>query len=221
MLINGGFGGLGTVLGAAAAERGYRVALSGRSASPAPYFKALRIGDADPATEAGAQAIVAAVTSEYGAVDVLVNATGDFSVGSVADGAVEEWTRLFAASTIPAVALSKAAIPQLIRSDAGRIINIAWTGARRGRAFLGAASAAKSGCLRLTEALADELKEQGVTANAVLPTVIDTPFNRQVLPDADRSTWATYDEVATAILFLASPEAAAINGSELLVAPKG
>jgi NAD(P)-dependent dehydrogenase (short-subunit alcohol dehydrogenase family) len=221
MLISGGFGGLGTVLGRAAAGSGYQVALVGRSAAPDGDFDALRLGGIATGTSAGAAAASSAVLAKLGRLDVLVNATGDFSVGSVADGEVEEWVRLYAASVVPAVAMSKAAIPALVTSGAGRIVNVAWTGAREGKAFLGAASAAKAGVLRLTEALADELKDSGVTANAVLPTIIDTPFNRQVMPEADRSTWVSYEQVVTAILFLASSEASATNGNALIVAPKG
>lgn len=221
ILISGGFGGLGTALGRAAANAGYKVALSGRSAAPEDAFPALRLGNADPATADGAKAIVDGVIAAFGRLDVVVNATGDFSIGSVADGPVEEWVRLFAASIVPAVAISKAAIPALIASGTGRIINIGWTGGKAGKAFVGAASAAKAGIQRLTEALADELKDQGVTANTVAPTVIDTPFNRQVMPDADRSGWATYDQVAAAILFLAAPESSATNGNEIIVAPRG
>lgn len=221
MLISGGFGGLGSSLGETAVTAGYKVALSGRSPAPSATFPALRVGGANPGTEDGAKAIVDAVISEFGRVDVLVNATGDFSIGSVADGPVEEWARLFAASTIPSVAMSKASIPSLVASGAGRIINIGWTGGRSGKAFLGAASAAKAGILRLTEVLADELKDQGVTANTILPTVIDTPFNRQIMPEADRGSWVTYEQIVAAILFLASPQASALNGNELIVAPKG
>ena len=221
ILISGGFGGLGTVLGKAAADAGYDVALSGRSPAPEGDFPALRIGSADPSTAEGAKAIVDAVIAKFGRLDVVVNATGDVSVGSVADGALGEWARLYAASAIPAVAISQAAIPSLVASGNGRIVNIGWTGARNGKAFLGAATAAKGAVHRLTEVLFDELKDQGVTANTVAPTVIDTPFNRQVIPDADTSTWTTYEQVAEAILFVASPAATAINGNELIVAPKG
>jgi NAD(P)-dependent dehydrogenase (short-subunit alcohol dehydrogenase family) len=221
MLVTGGFGGLGTALGKAAGKAGYRVALVGRSEAPSGDFDALRIGGTDVGIGSGAEAAVGSVLAKFGQLDVLVNATGDFSVGTVADGDVNEWTRLFAAITVPAVSASKAAIPALMKSGAGRIINIGWVGGREGKAFVGAGSAAKAGIQRLTETLADELKGHRVTANAVLPTAIDTPRNRQMVPDADRSGWVTYDQVVTAILFLASPEASGISGAQLPVAPRG
>lgn len=220
MLITGGFGGLGTALGQAAERSGYKVALVGRSEAPRDDFDAFRIGGMDVG-KGDAPAVVDAVLEKFGRLDVLVNATGDISVGTVADGNVEDWAYLFAATTITAVAASKAAIPTLSKSEAGRIINISWVGGREGKAFVGASSAAKAGLLRLTETLADELKHLNITANAVLPTAIDTPRNREMMPDADRSGWVTYDEVVSAILFLASPDASGLNGSQLVIAPRG
>jgi NAD(P)-dependent dehydrogenase (short-subunit alcohol dehydrogenase family) len=73
--------------------------------------------------------------------------------------------------------------------------------------------ASKAAVHRLTESLADGLKDQGVTVNAVLPSVIDTPVNRRDMPDADFSKWVTAGELAAVILFLASAEASGITGA--------
>jgi 3-oxoacyl-[acyl-carrier protein] reductase len=66
---------------------------------------------------------------------------------------------------------------------------------------------------RLTESLAEELKKDAVTVNAVLPSIIDTPANRKDMPQADFSTWVTTQALANVILFLASPEAQAVTGA--------
>ena len=66
---------------------------------------------------------------------------------------------------------------------------------------------------RLTESLAEELKKDGITVNAVLPSIIDTPANRKDMPQADFATWVTPEALAKVIQFLASPEAQALTGS--------
>ncbi len=74
-------------------------------------------------------------------------------------------------------------------------------------------AASKSAVHRLTESLADELKLKGVTVNAVLPSIIDTPMNRRDMPNADFSRWVAPADLAAVILFLASDEAKAVTGA--------
>ena len=78
---------------------------------------------------------------------------------------------------------------------------------------MGAYAAAKAGVHRLTESLAEELKADGVTVNAVLPSIIDTPANRADMPEADFSAWVAPADLAEVILFLASPAARALTGA--------
>lgn len=78
---------------------------------------------------------------------------------------------------------------------------------------MGAYAASKSGVHRLTEALAEELAGKGVTVNAILPSIIDTPANRADMPDADFSQWVKPQAIAAVILFLASPAAGAVTGA--------
>ena len=82
---------------------------------------------------------------------------------------------------------------------------------------MGAYAASKAGVHSLTQALAEELKGDGVTVNAVLPSIIDTPTNRADMPKADFATWVRPDELAAVMLFLASEEASAVTGALLPV----
>jgi NAD(P)-dependent dehydrogenase (short-subunit alcohol dehydrogenase family) len=87
----------------------------------------------------------------------------------------------------------------------------------KGSARMGAYAAAKAAVLRLTESMSAELKSANIQVNCVLPGTIDSPQNRQAMPDADISKWVTPEQVAQAILFLSSPEADAITGAALPV----
>jgi NAD(P)-dependent dehydrogenase (short-subunit alcohol dehydrogenase family) len=85
---------------------------------------------------------------------------------------------------------------------------------RDGRAY----AASKAGVVKLTEALADEVKDQGITVNAVLPSVLDTPDNRANMPHADFTRWVSPMAVAEATAFLVSDLARAISGASLPLA---
>jgi NAD(P)-dependent dehydrogenase (short-subunit alcohol dehydrogenase family) len=86
---------------------------------------------------------------------------------------------------------------------------------------MGAYSASKAGVERLTEALADELKDQDITVNAILPGTIDTPANRADMPKADTARWVSAEAVADVIAFLASEEARAVTGAAIRVFGRG
>jgi NAD(P)-dependent dehydrogenase (short-subunit alcohol dehydrogenase family) len=86
---------------------------------------------------------------------------------------------------------------------------------------MGAYTASKSGVQKLTESLADELKDRGITVNAILPGTIDTPRNRSDMPDADFSRWVTPDAIADVVLFLASDGAQAVTGAAIPVFGRG
>ena len=112
---------------------------------------------------------------------------------------------------------SRAAIPHVKRSAAGRIVNVGANGALKAALGMGAYAASKSGVHSLTQALAEELKGDGVTVNAVLPSIIDTPANRADMPKADFASWVRPQELAAVMLFLVSEEASAVTGALLPV----
>ena len=121
-----------------------------------------------------------------------------------------------------AVAASRAALPHLKASGAGRIINVgAGAAAARAGAGMAAYTASKAGVHKFTESLADELKDAGVTVNAVLPGIIDTPQNRADMPNADTSRWVQPVDIAEVVLFLASAQARSVTGALIPVTGKG
>ena len=119
---------------------------------------------------------------------------------------------MYALNVLTALNASRAALPHLAASAAGRIVNIGAMGALQAGAGMGAYAASKAGVHRLTEALASEWKGK-ITVNAVLPSIIDTAANRASMPDADFSKWVAPGELAEVILFLASDAASGITGA--------
>ena len=216
-VITGGFGVLGQAVARAALAVGGKVALVDFApANRAPLKGALEIGGVDLSDEAQAKAAMDQAADALGGLDVLVNVAGGFTWQTLADGDLAAWSRMFALNTLTCASACKAALPHLLASPAGRIISVGAGGAVKAGAGMGAYAASKAGVHRLTESLAEELKGR-VTVNAVLPSIIDTPTNRADMPDADPSAWVTPDEVAQAILWLASGAAGGVTGALLPV----
>jgi NAD(P)-dependent dehydrogenase (short-subunit alcohol dehydrogenase family) len=113
----------------------------------------------------------------------------------------------------------RAALPALRASPAGRIVNVGALSAENASAGMGPYAASKASVHRLTQALAEELKDVGVMVNAVLPSTIDTAQNRADMPKADFSRWVAPADLAQVMLFLASEKARAVTGA--LIAVRG
>ena len=219
--ITGASGILGSAVAKAAAERGARVALID-FADHAEVLKdcgpdALMLGGVDLTDAVAASAAIDAVADRFGGLDALINVAGGFKWETLENSLMVGWHRLFLMNVQTAANSSRAAIPYLRRSAAGRIVNIGANGALKAAAGMGPYAASKAGVHALTESLAEELKADGVTVNAVLPSIIDTPTNRADMPKADFASWVSPSELAAAILFLASEEASAITGALLPV----
>jgi len=219
VVITGGFGALGRAVAEAAATRGASVAALDVAPQPPAGLaqrlgpQALLIGGADLSTLAGAAKAMGEVKAKFGRLDALVNIAGGFRWAKVEDGDPATWDLLFAMNLKTALNASKAAAPFLLQSGAGRIVNVGAASAVKAAAGMGPYAASKSAVHRLTESLADEFKNRGVTVNAVLPSIIDTPANRADMPNADFSRWVSPADLAAVILFLASDEARAVTGA--------
>ncbi len=213
--VTGGFGVLGRAVALAAREAGARVAAIDRAEGSAGDG-ILALGGVDLADPAAAARAMQAVVDRLGRLDVLVNVAGGFRWQTLADGEFSGWSDLYAVNVLTAAAASKAALPHLVGSGAGAIVNVGANAAVRAAAGMGAYAAAKAGVHRLTESLAEEWKGK-VRVNAILPSILDTPANRADMPKADWAAWVTPAEAAAAILFLASDQASAITGALLPV----
>jgi NAD(P)-dependent dehydrogenase (short-subunit alcohol dehydrogenase family) len=222
VVVTGAFGALGRVVALGAAARGARVVAVDYAATPpgdlvsALGEGALFKGGVDLSDAGAATAAIDAIVEAAGRIDVLVNIAGGFAWETVGEGQAATWERLHRLNLMTTLNASKAALPHLVASGAGRIVNVGANAAVKAATGMGAYAASKAGVHRLTEALAEEYKGR-VTVNAVLPSIIDTPANRADMPDADFSSWVSPEELAAVILFLASSEASAVTGSLLPV----
>ncbi|WP_374337951.1 SDR family NAD(P)-dependent oxidoreductase [Leeia sp.] len=219
VIIAGGFGFLGMAVAAAAQAQGARVALLGqtRDAAPARTDSMLPLPGVDLTDLPACQHAVQQVLQQFGRLDGLINVAGGFRYETLSEGDVLSWDLMYQMNLRTALTMSKAVLPTLLAQGQGRIVNIGANAAARGSAGMGAYTASKAGVARLTESLADELKTRGITVNAVLPGIIDTPANRADMPDADTSRWVAPADIATAILFLLSDAAHKITGASLPV----
>lgn len=219
--ITGAFGVLGGAVARSAAAQGWRLALID-FATDAPAGlpggeDALVLGGVDLTDASRAGAAMDSVAARFGGLDALLNIAGGFTWETLQDGAVESWPAMYRLNVLTAANACRAAVPHLKRSAAGRIVNVGSSAALKAALGMGAYAAAKAGVHSLTQALSEELKGDGVTVNAVLPSILDTPANRADMPDADFSAWVAPDDLAAVILFLASVEARAVTGALLPV----
>ena len=218
-VVTGGCGALGRVVTKAALDRGYKVAVVDHAARVPAEIEAVlgpnahAVTGVDLTDEAAAKTAIDAVIARFGRIDALLNIAGGFRWIKLEDSSAQDLAFLFRINVQTAANAARAALPYLKASPSGRIVNVGALAARAAAAGMGPYTAAKAGVLKLTEALAEELKDTQVTVNAVLPSIIDTAQNRADMPKADFSRWVAPTDLAAVMLFLASEEARAITGA--------
>ncbi len=224
VLITGATGALGSAVTREFAHTEARLALTSRSeqklerlaaevALPAEH---LFTAPADVTQADGVRDLVAAVVDHFGRVDVLLNTVGGWSGGKpVGETLVEEWDRMLALNLRSAFSLSRAVLPSMLKAGWGRIVHVSSKTAVAPRARQAGYAVAKMGVITLTEVIAAEVKGSGVTANVILPSIIDTPANRKMMPKADPRKWVEPERIAATMRFLCSDEAASINGARV------
>ena len=215
VVVTGGLGILGHAITQVANDMGAVVALIDRvEPRDASHGAALVVNGIDLADPASAKSAFQHIANQLGPVHALMNVAGAFAWNKVVDGGLDAWTDMYRANVLSAVGASIAVLDHM--ASGGAIINVAASATTRAAAGMGAYTAAKSGVLRLTESLADELKPRGIRVNSVSPTILDTPRNRADMPDADPSKWLQPSDLARTMLWLASSESTALTGANLL-----
>lgn len=214
VVVTGAFGALGRVVVQSLVASGATVAALDHAPAPVETIAGVHaLGGIDLADAEAARTALEQANQALGGIDALVNIAGGFRWETVAEGSLDTWDRLYRLNLRTAVAASQAALPFLLAAGGGRIVNIGAAGAVKAGTGMGAYAASKAGVARLTEAMAEEFKDRGITVNALLPSIIDTPANRADMPDADTSRWVTPEQLAGVVRFLLSEPAAAITGA--------
>ncbi|HYG88542.1 MAG TPA: SDR family NAD(P)-dependent oxidoreductase [Azospirillum sp.] len=173
---------------------------------------------ADLLDPASVDAAVATALRRFGQIDVLCNIAGGFRMGEAvhetSDATLDVLLDLNVRTLLHAV---RAVVPHMLEGRGGKIVNVGAAAAQHGVARMGAYCAAKDAVIRLTEAMAAELREQAINVNCVLPSIIDTPENRAAMPEADPRRWVEPAALADVVLFLASDAARAVHGAAVPV----
>ena len=151
-------------------------------------------------------------------VDVLCNIAGGFAMGEqVHQTSDETWDFLMNLNTRSIINTAAVIVPTMLDQRRGKIINVAARAATQGLASMGLYTASKAAVMRLTEAMASELRDENINVNCIMPGTIDTARNRQDMPDADHSRWVPPAHLANVVGFLASEAAVAVHGAAIPV----
>jgi NAD(P)-dependent dehydrogenase (short-subunit alcohol dehydrogenase family) len=151
-------------------------------------------------------------------LDAVVNLVGGFTDGpKLHETDPAEFSRLMQLNLTPAFLLARAAIPRLMERGGGAYVCVSARTALRPYPGGGAYSVAKASVLALVNALDVEYRREGVRCNAILPSVIDTPANREAQPDADHSKWVQPEEIANVVCFLVSGKSVVTSGAAVPV----
>jgi NAD(P)-dependent dehydrogenase (short-subunit alcohol dehydrogenase family) len=220
LVVTGSTGVLGQAVAATLGRYGARLALLDHARTPSTPQPsgALHYGGVDLTEDDAARSAMQRVVEQAGRLDGLVNVAGGFRWEKLAGGTLDSWDSMYKLNLRTAVVSCRAALPFLLQSGAGRIVNVGAMGAAKAAGGMGAYAASKAGVAKLTEALADELKDRGITVNAILPSILDTPRNRLDMPQADFTRWVSPADAAEVIAFLVSDAARAVTGALIPVA---
>ena len=233
-LVTGGARGIGRAIVLRLAAQGADVAFSYRGNADAAATTAAEVEalgrralaiQADVKDPEAAESVVKATLAAFGKVDILVNNAGITRDDLIMRMSVEAWREVLETNLFGAFYMTKAVTRPMLKARGGRIINITSVSGQAGQTGQANYSAAKAGLIGLTKATARELASRGITANAVAPGFVLTELT-QDLPDALKEQivaatplgrFGTTEEVANAVAFLASSEAAYITGQILAV----
>lgn len=227
-LVTGGASGIGLATAKALAANGARVAILDRANDDVDGFIFVH---ADVTDDAGVREAVGSAVTQLGGLDVLVNCAGIGAQGGVETNSDQEWHSVYDVNVVGMARVTRAALPALLESSAGAIVNVSSIAATVGLPDRVLYSATKGAVLSMTLAMAADLLPRGIRVNAVNPGTTDTPWvsgllSKAVDPQAERAALqarqphgrlVSADEVAQAIVYLASSSSGSTTGTYLAV----
>jgi NAD(P)-dependent dehydrogenase (short-subunit alcohol dehydrogenase family) len=222
VLLTGGTGGLGLGVTPTVLAQGGDVIIPYTSLQnverlkqilPPADFSRIRFVPANLSDEASVKQLI----DGMGKVDVLIHLVGGFSMGKTHEYSFDAWKKDFDLNLNTAFLVCKHSLAKMLENGYGRIVTVGSRGAEQPAGQLAAYCAAKAGVVALTKAIADETKGTDITANCVLPSVIDTPTNRSAMGAENADRWVKPESLAEVICFLASAAAKDIRGAAIPV----
>lgn len=222
ILITGGTGGLGQGVTLEALHQGAYLTLPYRSQDEVEQLKQclapaqverVRFLQADVSDESTVAQLIAEMTR----LDALIHLVGGFAMGAIADYSFADWRQDFELNLHTTFLACKYSLKKMQAQGYGRIVTIGSRGAVQPAAKLGAYCATKAAVVALTQSIAAETKGSQITANSVLPSIIDTPANRAAMGSEQAEQWVKPASLAKVICFLASAAAADIRGAAVPV----
>jgi len=228
-LITGATGALGCEVSKAFLEVQAKVAVSYRTEKKLNELKKhlgrrsaeLFYIETDVTNQASVKSMVEQVVKQLGRIDALVHLVGGFLGGvAVAVTSEEQWQNMIDINFKSAFLCSKQVFPLMVQQKSGRIITIGSKGGLQGTAGMSAYAASKAALVNFTQSLAAEGKPHNITANVIIPSIIDTPENRQAMPKAKFNDWVRPESLAEVMVFLCSDKGRDINGAVIPVLAK-
>jgi NAD(P)-dependent dehydrogenase (short-subunit alcohol dehydrogenase family) len=222
VIVTGASGNLGGAVTEAFLAAGARLALPDRSTDRLPKLFPDLVGSdrhylatgIDVTNPADAKVLVQGTVRRLSRIDVLAHTVGGYRAGAPPhETSLETWDAMLNLNGRATFVINQAVVPAMLARGRGKIINVAARSALASRANEVAYSVSKSAVARITEGMAAAYKARGINVNAILPGTIDTPQNREAMPDADHSRWVKPEALAQIFLFLASEAASPINGA--------
>lgn len=225
-LVSGGTGGLGRAVTLAFLAEGAHVSVpyfdqkefDDLKAAASSYAGMLEGQNVDVTDEAAARSFVDGIVSKHEKLDIVVNTVGGYAGGlKLWEMDAKVFDRMLQLNLRSGFALSRAAVPTMLKQGHGAIVNVAAKAAFDHAAGASAYASSKAAAVAMIDSLAADLKGTGVRANSILPSIIDTKPNREAMPNADFSKWPKPEEIARVILFLCSDDATVIHGAAIPV----